>query len=131
MPISRIEIDGEVYGWDAARAAGAARRRLGEDVFWLKGRDRCCRVEIGRLKPWSGGAGWTVHPRLGGNLRACRASMGYARTRESGIRQLIQLARSEECLTVLDKVELHIVRDGPEGTIIDSSQGLVPLPKAV
>lgn len=57
--------------------------------------------------------------------------MGYARTRESGIRKLVALARTEGRLTVLEKVELRIVRDGPEGTVVDDSQGLVPLPKAV
>lgn len=130
MPTNRIEIDGELYAWTARPASQPAGRRTGVDVFWLVGRDPDRRVEIGRLTPWNGGAGWTVHPRLGGRQRAGRASMGYARTRENGIRKLVHLARTEDCLTVFEKVDLRIVRDGPEGTIVDDSQGLVPLPKA-
>ncbi|OAH21715.1 hypothetical protein AX289_17505 [Methylorubrum populi] len=130
MPTNRIEIDGELYGWAAKHASLPNGRRTAVDVFWLMDRDPDRSVDIGRLTPWNGGAGWTVHPRLGGRQRAGRASMGYARTRENGIRKLVQLGRTEHCLTAFEKVDLRIVRDGPEGTIIDDSRDLVPLPKA-
>ena len=130
MPSNRIEIDGELYGWSARPASRPSDRRTGVDVFWLMDRDPGRPVEIGRLTPWNGGAGWMVHPRLGGRHRAGRASMAYARTRENGIRKLVELARTEDRLTVFEKVELRIVRDEPEGTIVDESRGLVPLPKA-
>ncbi|GJD91633.1 hypothetical protein BHAOGJBA_5181 [Methylobacterium hispanicum] len=130
MPKNTMVIDGETYGWVRRPSHRRSERRVEISVSWFVDRDPARPVDIGRLVPWNGGAGWSVIPRLGGRRRAGRASMGYARIRESGIRHLVALARAEDRLTVLEKVELRIVRDGPEGTVVDDSQGLVPLPKA-
>lgn len=126
MAKDRIEIDGETFGWlpeSAKRGVGSLPGRF--RVFWHQGGDASRRVLIGRLCRW-GGAGWTVHPRIGGRRRAQEAGMGYAETRAVGVGRLVALAKAEADLRMVDKIRLGIVQDRGDGPV-DLSDGIEPI----
>lgn len=126
MPRNTCELDGEAFVWEAASPSQNASRAT-YVIYWLRKDEGEARIEIGRLKKWRYGAGWVVHPRLGGNTRAQEERRGLSSTRLGGIRSLVDLARSEAKLTVLDKFRLRILRE--EGDAIrDLGAQLVPLP---
>lgn len=102
------------------------------EVFWIPegvddgDRDKC--VRLGFLTPWSGGQGWRVHPRLGGNHRACAAACGLSRTRAYGVRRLLDLARAEPSLTTMEKIEFRILREVEGGQLVDESKMVTAVP---
>jgi hypothetical protein len=124
LTAGKIEIDGELYRW-ASTTPGATSPVV---VSWHPRPGGSEPVEIGRLKRWSDGQGWVVIPRLGGLVRARRDGKGLGRTRATAIRQLVDLARSEACLSVVEKVSLNIIRDDGRGGLIDASASLPPAP---
>lgn len=66
-------------------------------------------------------------PAAGGNVRAREERKGLSASRAVGIRYLLDLARSETTLSVLDKLRLRILRE--EGDVIrDLGAELVPVP---
>lgn len=126
MARNSCELDGQAFVWEAAspsrKASGATYV-----VYWLRKDEGEARIEIGRLKRWQYGAGWVVHPRLGGNARAQEERKGLSPSRLGGIRYLLDLARSETTLSVFDKLRLRILRE--EGEIIrDLGAEVVPVP---
>ena len=46
----------------------------------------------GKLVPYRYGAGYTVHPVRGGNLRAQKIGKGVVRTKKEGLQALAELA---------------------------------------
>jgi hypothetical protein len=119
-------IDGQTFVWEPTSSSKDASRAACV-VYWLRKDADGARIEIGRLKRWRSGAGWVVHPRLGGTIRAREERRGLSASRLVGIRYLLDLARSETTLSVLDKLRLRILRE--EGEIIrDLGAELVPVP---
>ena len=119
-------IDGQIFVWEPATSSKDASRAA-YVVYWQRRDADEDRVEIGRLKKWRSGAGWVVHPRLGGNVRAREERKALSASRVVGIRYLLDLARSETTLSVLDKLRLRILRE--EGDVIrDLGAELVPVP---
>ena len=49
-------------------------------------------TEHGKLVPYRYGAGYTVHPKSGGNLRAQKIGKGVVRTKKEGLQVLTELA---------------------------------------
>lgn len=126
MPRTSCVIDGQTFAWEPAATTQDASKAA-YVVYWLRRDADEPRIEIGRLKKWRLGTGWVVHPRLGGNARAREERKGLSTSRRDGIRYLLDLARSETTLSVLDKVRLRILRE--EGDFLrDLGAELMPVP---